>query len=197
MTPTQVACTVLGVCAAAALVATLAVQTVATHQRTSMGAQQGAAVATLLHVQAKNAVSRAQADTDHVHARARAAAADLQHVLPSARIRAETHMPFPCVTVITDSDSQTAVAAATAALAAARYVPKQGIQQFTREGVTVKLRTPSSAPPPLPTPPTQALTALRALDHLFGGRHYVQTKATSEGGLDTADPPAALKGGLC
>ena len=195
MTPAQVACIVLGTCTVAALVAALTVQGLALHQRSAMDAQQGAAVAALQHAQSHAQVATARTAAAHMHALARSAAADIQRRVPDVETRLETHMPFPCVTVVAQSAAVTK--AVVAALAAAGFAPKKGHQQFSRNGVVVKLRTPATVPPAMPTPPAQARMALRALDHVFGGRHYVQTKAPSEDNLDTADGPAALVGDLC
>jgi hypothetical protein len=196
MTPAQVACIVLGACTAAALVAAVTVQGLALHQRSTMDALQGAAVAALQHAQSHVQVASARAVAAHMHAAARAAATDIQRRVPDVHTRLETHMPFPCVTVVAAS-AAAAASAVPAALVAAGFVPKKGHQQFSRNGVVVKLRSPGTVPPPMPPPPAQARMALRALDHVFGGRHYVQTKAASEDTLDTADAPDTLVGDLC
>jgi hypothetical protein len=196
MTPAQVACIVLGACTAAALVVAMTVQGLALHQRSAMDAQQGAAVAALQHAQSHTQVASTRAAAAHMHAAARAAAADIHRRVPDVQTRLETHMPFPCVTVIAAS-ATAAASTVPAALVAAGFVPKKGHQQFSRDGVVVKLRSPGTVPPRMPTPPAQARMALRALDHVFGGKHYVQSKSASEDSLDTADGPAALLGDLC
>lgn len=210
--PMQTAGIVVTTLAAATVLVALVVSAVSSSQRAAMPWRQAMAVETLARARGSRATAatrRSLATAQAAGRTAQAAVHQALHPLFSGSdsgsgsgctskhfsTRVEIATPFPCVTVTvpTAEDQRAAVAP----LVAAGFVPKKGNKEFTRDGAVVRVRTQGTTAPALPWVPSEAQVALRALDDLFGGRHYLQTKSVADNGLEAGDGPAVDPGDLC
>ena len=195
----HVAGVAMAVLAVAVLAAAVGVASQTAAERHSLPWNQAMAVTALQRARSRAASRDAAAQATRVSFQAHTAADVVRRVLAAAGVPASVHVdvgtPFPCVTaVVPSSEDQKG---AVAPLVAAGFVPNKGLKEFKRQGAKIRVRTQGTAAPPLPRVPTVAAVALRALDDLYGGRHYLQPKSTSEGGLQLGDGPAANPGTLC